>query len=214
MIDLIDFGAGNLQSALHAFQVLQGTKTAGEQPVRLIEKPDEIRSGTKALILPGDGSFKSAYDRLKQNGFAEYFKSEDFRKSKLPLLGICVGFQLLFDHSEEDGGSEGLGLLRGKVRRFSKGDLKIPHMGWNQCRPAKASPLLEGIKDNDFFYFVHSYYAEIDASESSSLLLGSDYGIPFPAAVEKGLVSGFQFHPEKSHRAGWRILENFVKSLK
>lgn len=206
MIDLIDFGAGNLQSALHAFEVLK-------PPVRLIERPEEIRPDTRALVLPGDGSFKSAYDRLKKNGFAAYFRSEAFEKSRLPLLGICVGFQLLFDYSDEDGGSEGLGLLRGKVRRFAKKELKIPHMGWNQCRPAKASPLLEGIKENDFFYFVHSYYAEIDASDKSNLLLSSDYGIPFPAAVEKGRVSGFQFHPEKSHRAGWRILENFVKGL-
>lgn len=213
MIDLIDFGAGNLQSALHAFQVLQG---GGDQnaAVRLIEKPGQIGADTRALVLPGDGSFKSAYDRLKENGFADFFKSGDFQKSGLPLLGICVGFQLLFEHSEEDGGSDGLGLLSGRVRRFPKTDLKIPHMGWNQCRLAKPSPLLDGIRENDFFYFVHSYYAEIDASDSAALLLTSDYGFSFPAAVEKGSVSGFQFHPEKSHRAGWRILENFVKGLK
>ncbi len=207
MIDLIDFGAGNLQSALHAFGTLS-------PPVRLIRTPAEIDGQTRALVLPGDGSFKSAYETLRQNGFADYFRSNDFSKSRLPLLGICVGFQLLFEHSDEDGGSDGLGLIRGQVRRFPRNELKVPHMGWNQTHLCKKSPLLEGIRENEFFYFVHSYRAEVEEADREVVLLAADYGERFPAAVEKGLISGFQFHPEKSHRAGWRILENFIRGLR
>jgi glutamine amidotransferase len=205
MIALIDFGAGNLKSAEHAFSQLGST--------RVIERPGEITGDTKALVLPGDGSFRSAYERLVETGFSDYLKNENLR----PLLGICVGYQLLFDFSEEDGGSPGLSLIAGNVKKFPRSVGKIPHMGWNQVaikENKKSSPLIQGVQDDDFFYFVHSFYSELTPSSQSAELLSCDYGFPFCAAVEMKNISGFQFHPEKSHDLGRKLLKNFVEEVK
>ena len=202
MIALIDFGAGNLKSAWHAISALTSK-------VDIVVSPAELPSGTRGLVLPGDGSFRSAIERLEETGFARYLREEN----RLPLLGICVGFQLLFRHSDEDGGADGLGLIDGQVVRFPSGPEKVPHMGCNPTRQVKASPLLEGVPENSFFYYVHSYHAVVPSHSRGAVLLETEYIHPFVSGVEQGTVCGFQFHPEKSHHAGHRILANWVKGL-
>jgi glutamine amidotransferase len=125
------------------------------------------------------------------------------------LLGVCVGMQMLFEESEEFGTTPGLGLLRGRVRRFSN-DLLVPQVGWNQVRQRVAHPLFEGIADGAFFYFVHSYYCE--PVEGEVILSETDYGIAYPSVVACGNLSGVQFHPEKSQAAGLKLLSNFAQS--
>ncbi len=201
MITLIDFGAGNLKSAVYAFSQLAQTQ--------VVEKPSEISPQTKAFILPGDGSFKAAFDRLKETGFVDFLKNDN----KLPLLGICVGYQLLFNGSEEDGGSLGLGLVPGQVKRFPTSVGKIPHMGWNQVTLKKHSPVLEGLRNDDFVYFVHSYYSEVAVQAKEAILLETNYGFSFTSAIQYKNTLGFQFHPEKSHDLGRTLLANFVRNL-
>ena len=203
MIGIIDFGAGNLYSAYHAFNAFSSN-------TQIIKSPNDITEQTIGLVLPGDGSFPFAYNSLKKAGFVDYLRT----RLQLPLLGICVGFQLLFDASDEDGGSEGLGLIAGKVIRFnptSKNE-KIPHIGWNLCTSIKESKLLKGVPNKDYYYFVHSFFA-IPQNRDNELMT-SNYIQNFCAGVEKGNLFGCQFHPEKSHMAGWKIIENFVSFCK
>ena len=208
-IAIIDYGVGNLRSAEKAFQHL-GFDAA------LTRDPSALASARK-IVLPGVGAFGECMERLRENGFIEPLLKE-VRASK-PLLGICVGLQMLFDGSEETPGVAGLGLLKGTVRKFSGAEfgsssgLKIPQIGWNVLTypdDAKRHALFADLPTGSHVYFVHSYFAYPD--DPSDVLAFSDYGGPFCASAGRGNVMGVQFHPEKSQRAGLAILSNFGKA--
>ncbi len=196
MIAIIDYGAGNLRNVSKAFDFL-GTENI------VTSDPEEIKKADK-LVLPGVGAFGEGMANLCALGLDEVIRSE--ASSGKPLLGICLGMQMLFDESEESPNVKGLGILKGTIRRLPKvGDLKIPHMGWNDldCRGS----LFEGLH-NPFVYFVHSYY--LDAEDKAVVSAKTHYGIDIEVAVESGNVFGFQFHPEKSGDAGLKMLSNFA----
>jgi glutamine amidotransferase len=199
MIAIVDYGIGNLGS------VTKGFRRAGAE-VELSGDPELLRRAD-ALVLPGDGAFGAAMDEIERRGLEALLREAIERGT--PLLGICIGMQLLFEESEEHGRHRGLGVLPGRVRRFA-GELKVPHMGWNTLRATRPHPLLEGIRDGDHVYFVHSYYC--DAPEEV-VIATSDYGRAFPAIVGRGNVLGLQFHPEKSQAVGLRLAANFVSSI-
>lgn len=197
MINIIDFQMGNLRSVEKAFQYL------GFQ-ARVSQDPSDI-PGASHLVLPGDGAFGRSMEHIRGMGFEQPLR--EFLATGKPVLGICVGFQLLFEQSEEMGLHQGLALLPGTVIRFPAGR-KIPHMGWNQVAWRKDSPLSRGIPDNSFFYFVHSYYAR--AAAPGDVLGATDYGLEFASVVERDNLFAVQFHPEKSQEAGLRLLKNFA----
>ena len=158
-----------------------------------------------ALVLPGDGAFGATMDEIRRRGLVRPIEEAVARG--VPVLGICIGMQVLFEESEEHGRHLGLGLLPGRVRRLG-GGLPVPHMGWNVLRPRRPHPLLDGIAPGDYVYFVHSYYCD---AEPEVVLAETDYGIDFPAVVGRGAVLGMQFHPEKSQAVGLRLVANFVR---
>ncbi|MGE5403809.1 MAG: imidazole glycerol phosphate synthase subunit HisH [Candidatus Saccharibacteria bacterium] len=199
MIKIIDYGMGNLRS------VQKGCEKAGLQ-AEITSDPDEVLKGN-GVILPGVGAFGDAISQLKQTGLDKAVY-ETVRMGK-PLLGICLGLQLFFSESEEDGIYEGLNLIKGRVVRFPPGR-KVPHMGWNQLEIQGQPPLFKGIPDRSYFYFVHSYYC--DPTEPVTIGL-CDYGVKFTCAVQKGNIVGTQFHPEKSSALGLAILKNFGEML-
>lgn len=205
MIYIIDFDAGNLKSAESAFEKAAGR--LGER-VQVITNPSQIVEVPSGFVLPGDGSFPFAARFLKASGFFDLLKKTD-----RPVMGICVGFQLLFNFSKEHGGAAGMALIDGSVVPFEKKDLlktdKIPHMGWNRGVIKKRHILLDGVSAENWFYFVHSFYPENVMKED--VLLETSYGKPFASAVVRDNICGFQFHPEKSHREGIKIINNFVK---
>ena len=167
----------------------------------------------KALILPGVGSFDNAMERIIQNGLLDPLRRRVVDEG-VPLLGICLGMQLLFEKSEE-GKLEGLGLIPGEVKRFSFHDdtnirLKIPHMGWNVVNPVNNDPVFESNEEELRFYFVHSYHAVCEDKYISAI---TNYGYDFPCAVRRGNIFGVQFHPEKSHRFGMLFFENFIRFI-
>lgn len=200
MIDIaiVDYGVGNLASVLNMI------RKCGVE-ARLIDAPDRIEEPDK-LILPGVGAWDAGMSALNEGGFAEPIKR--YAASGRPLLGICLGMQLLLDASEE-GSRAGLGLVPGLVRRFDPGlGVRVPHMGWNVAVPTRASTLFP---DNDEvlrFYFVHSYYAE--CANLADAIAVAHHGRDFTCAVERANVMGVQFHPEKSHRFGMALLRRFV----
>ena len=195
---IIDYGVGNLFSLKSSFAFL------GE-PVRVSSDPDEIYKADR-VILPGVGAFADAAARLRAGGLDEAVKS--VAKKGTPLLGICLGMQLLFDASEEYGYHAGLGLLPGCVRRIPVPDesYKIPQIGWNSLHIVREHPLFANTNEGDFVYFVHSFHAE-DCGEA--LLATTDYGTTVTAAAARGNVCGTQFHPEKSGEVGLSILRAF-----
>jgi glutamine amidotransferase len=195
-ITLIDYGVGNLGSVARAFNRL-------DVDVELTSNPKRICDSTR-LVLPGVGHFGESMKNLRDRGLEGPIS--DALEAGARLLGICVGFQMLFELSEEAPGIPGLGLLPGEVHRFP-GDLTVPHIGWNQLESTQAVPLLDGIRDGDYFYFLHSYYAA-PADEQNSLA-NTEYGVRFCSVAGNGSVAGIQFHPEKSQNLGLRILENF-----
>jgi imidazole glycerol-phosphate synthase subunit HisH len=197
MIAIADYGIGNLGSVTKAF------RRSGAE-VLLTGDPDALRHAD-ALVLPGDGAFAATMAEVEGRGLVPVLR-EAVEQQK-PLLGICIGMQLLFEESEEHGRHAGLGFLPGRVRRF-EGDLPVPHMGWNRLHPRRPHPILEGIADGAHVYFVHSYYC--DAPENV-VIATSDYGLDFPAIVGRGSVLGVQFHPEKSQEVGLRMVESFVR---
>ena len=200
MLAVVDYGAGNLRSVLHALTSL------GVENLRVVRAAHELKGADK-VILPGVGAFGAGMNQLRAQGLVEPI--QDIVAAGTPTLGICVGMQFLFESSDEMGTHEGLGLLKGHVTRFpSRADLKVPHMGWNQLQPTGESPLTEGLNPGSFAYFVHSYYCVPD--DPHDVLLTSDYGFPFAAAVQRGELYGVQFHPEKSQRTGLQLLANFV----
>lgn len=199
MITIVDYQMGNLRSVQKAFERL-GAHAQITSDWRLIER-------ASALVLPGVGAFGDAIRELKCRDLIEPLRQ--FVHSGKPFLGICLGLQLLFEVSYEGGQHQGLGLLAGEVVRFPvQGDLKVPHMGWNQVRILRPNPLLAGIPDGAYFYFVHSYYAR--PKDESVVCLQTDYGGPFCAMVHKANVYATQFHPEKSQSMGLKMLSNFI----
>jgi glutamine amidotransferase len=198
-IAIIDYGVGNLRSVEKAFH-------AGG--VEAVVSSDEtvLRSADK-LVLPGVGAFRACMDGLKEHGFDRLVRERVAEGT--PLLGVCVGMQMLFEESEEFGTTAGLGFLKGRVRRFPEG-LRVPQVGWNQVEWKSGHLLSEGIADRTFFYFVHSFYCEAD--ELDDVVGETEYGIHYPSVVARGNVCGVQFHPEKSQAAGLRLLKNFAES--
>lgn len=199
MIAIVDYGMGNIGSVRKAFA------HAGAQTF-VADTPEALQTAS-AIALPGVGAFPPAMRRLAETGLARAI-IEAARKGK-PLLGICLGYQLLFDSSDEDEPTEGLALIPGEVKRFTV-DLKTPHIGWNSVTPKKRSPLTRGIVEGDYFYFVHSYYAVPRAKEDA--LLETEYGIPFASAAARENIFGTQFHPEKSQEKGLTIIGNFTEA--
>lgn len=196
MIAIIDYGAGNLKNVSKAFDFL-GVENVVTEDKDVIERADKV-------VLPGVGAFGEGMANLKSRGLDRAVKNA--ARAGKPVLGICLGMQMLFDESEESPGVEGLGILKGKIRKLPKvGDLKIPHMGWNDltCR----GKLFEGL-DKPFVYFVHSYY--LDAEDKSVVSAKTFYGIDIEVSVESGNIFGCQFHPEKSSSAGLQMLRNFA----
>ena len=199
MIAIIDYDAGNIRSVEKALTAL------GEQPVVTRDK-ENILAADK-LILPGVGAFGDAMERLRQYGLVEVIR--EAVKKGTPLLGICLGLQLLFERSDESDGVEGLGILKGEILKLPDSPgLKIPHMGWNSLHIQNSGRLFKGIPENTYVYFVHSYY--LQAEEEEIVKATTQYSTCIHASVEKGNVFACQFHPEKSSRWGLKILENFA----
>jgi glutamine amidotransferase len=196
-IVVVDYGMGNLHSVIKGIQKVK-------VPVKLSSKPSDLRSAI-GIVLPGVGAFADGMRELKSRKLSGAIIRE--AKKGKPVIGICLGMQLLFDESPEFGRHSGLGLVPGKVVRF-KTDLKVPHMGWNEIKKIKKSRLLAGIPDNSYAYFVHSYYCVPE--NKKAVLTKTKYGNTiFTSAVEAGNVSGFQFHPEKSGEGALKIYRNF-----
>lgn len=199
MIALIDYGIGNLRSVEKALLAVGGD-------VQLTSDPQVIRRAEK-LVLPGVGAFGDSMAGLRQRGFEELILER--AAAGVPLLGICVGMQLLFDTGEEMGEHSGLGLLPGRVRRFTTPGLKVPHTGWNQLEFDTGSPLLRGLRPGAYAYFNHGYYC--DPANPSDRLASTAYGLDYASIVRRGSLYGVQFHPEKSQSVGLQILMNFVE---
>lgn len=197
MLTIVDYGAGNLRNVYMAFRRL-GLEA-------LVTAEAELVSRASALVLPGVGAFGDSIGKLRALGLEEPITSSI--RDGVPFLGICVGLQLLFEVSEEMGEHRGLGILAGRVRRFSQG-LSVPHMGWNQIHQARAIPLWRGVPDGSYAYFVHSYYA--DPEDRAVVAATTDYGLDYASAVAQGNLYAIQFHPEKSQDVGERILRNFA----
>ena len=201
MLGLIDYGMGNLSS------VSKALKAVGANDMKIISTAEEIDAAS-AIILPGVGNFGDGMKNLEEHGLKYAIqRAIDFGK---PFLGICLGMQLLMQESEEAPGVEGLQIFEGKVVRFkSDADLKVPQMGWNSVRFMMPHPCVEGIKNDEYFYFVHSFYVE---PVNDEIVLGkTEYGIEFCSCIAQNNVFATQFHPEKSQDAGLKILENFVR---
>jgi glutamine amidotransferase len=202
MIGIIDYGMGNLYSVSKALERLNYEYLISDDP-RQLKK-------AKGLILPGVGSFKDAMRILNETGLSEFIRTAATEGT--PLLGICLGMQLLFEESEENGLTQGLRLLNGRVVRFrgvsANGEkYKVPHMGWNRLSFHRSSPLLDNVEQGHV-YFVHSYY--VQTNDHDVVLASSEYDVDVPAVVGKGNVFGTQFHPEKSGAIGMRILQNYA----
>lgn len=202
MLTIVDYDIGNVRSLAKAFEA------AGTRPLRT-DDPDAIAAADR-LVLPGVGAFGACAAALRERGLFELVA--DRARAGVPLLGVCVGMQLLFETSEERGKHDGLALLPGRVVRFADAlddqgrQLKVPHMGWNQLSPRGDHPIVDG--HTDHVYFVHSYHAS--PTDPDDVLATVSYGIDVPAIVGRGNVVGVQFHPEKSHTAGLALLRRFA----
>lgn len=198
MIVIVDCGAGNLRSVQKALERVGAAAVVSDDPAAL-----DVAQG---VVLPGVGAFGDGMDNLRARRLvAPVLRQVENGK---PLLGICLGMQLLFDESQEMGRHRGLELLPGRVVRFPRGDLKVPHIGWNRLRMASGDGLLSGIEQGAYAYFVHSYYPVPE--EPGDVLATTEYGVRFASVVGRGKVWGAQFHPEKSQEVGLRLLQNFA----
>lgn len=200
MVAIVDYGVGNLFSLKSSFAAI-GAEAIVTNSKAELEKADSI-------ILPGVGAFRDAAEKLKSSGLEETVIS--LAKSGKPLMGICLGMQLLFEKSYEYGVCDGLGLIKGEIKPIADvipKEYKIPHIGWNSLEMKKPSPIFENVKDGEYVYFVHSYYAA-DCEEAVTAV--SDYGAKLTAAVQSENIFGCQFHPEKSGETGLNILRSFV----
>lgn len=199
MIALIDYNMGNL------FSVTQAFKYCGETP-RIVTDAAELMK-FDAAVLPGVGNFGEGMLRLRESGLAE--KVIEFAQTGRPLLGICLGMQMLLGESDEAPGATGLNLIPGKVRRFPEMGLKVPQIGWNDVAFKQESvPLLAGLEDKSFFYFVHSYYVCPDAA--GAVIGETEYGVRYASIIGRDNIYGCQFHPEKSQNCGLQIVKNFI----
>lgn len=196
-VAIIDYGVGNLRSVEKAFGATgcEAVVTANESELRAAER----------LVLPGVGAFAACMKALSERGFDRLVRER--AEAGTPLLGVCVGMQLLFDESDEFGATRGLGLIRGRVRRFSD-ELVVPHVGWNRIHQNRPHALFEGIPDDSFCYFVHSFYCE--AADETVVAGQTEYGSRYASVVASKNICGVQFHPEKSQEIGLRMLKNFV----
>lgn len=202
MVVIVDYGMGNL------LNVEKALKKTGCQ-VKVTNNPSAIEEAV-GLVLPGVGSFKQCILNLTKKELVDPVYR--FIRSGRPFLGICLGMQVLFTESEEFGHSKGLGILKGKVVHFCKhSGLKIPHMGWNSIKMKKRAPALQGIPDNSYFYFVHSYYAVPE--DKDIIATTTEYETEFTSSVWKGNIFACQFHPEKSQKLGLTLLKNFKKTI-
>jgi glutamine amidotransferase len=202
MIGILDYGSGNVMAFINAYKKLN-------LPAQLVRTPTELDSVDK-IILPGVGAFDYAMQRLDRSGLRGAL-DEAVGRRKVPILGVCVGMQMLA-HSSAEGELAGLGWIEGEVKRFEPFyagyQVHIPHMGWNDVKPAKPCGLFRELESDARFYFLHSYYFECRRSED--VVAVTDYGIPFASGVRSENVYGVQFHPEKSHRWGILLLKNFA----
>lgn len=204
-VAVVDYGMGNLRSVQKALERVGVAAEVTRDAARI--------AAAEGVVLPGVGAFGACMENLR--GFDLVAPVMEAIESGRPFLGICVGLQLLFEESEEFGPVPGLGVLRGRCRRFQdtgEMDYRVPHMGWNQLRKQGVSPLLEGVDDGAFVYFVHSYYCESD--DPAVVAASTRYGTDFVAAVSRDNLFGCQFHPEKSQAVGMRILRNFGAIVK
>lgn len=197
-VGIIDYGVGNLRSVEKAF-------AAGGCDA-VVSSNEKVLREVDSLVLPGVGAFGACMKALKERGFDELILDR-VSMGGVPILGICVGMQMLFEGSEEFGWNEGLGFLKGTVKRFPD-DLRVPHVGWNSVKIERSHTLFDGIDDNSFFYFVHSYYCE--AYDKDDAIGSTEYGFEYASVVAKENVCGVQFHPEKSQTAGLGLLKNFA----
>lgn len=200
MIAIIDYEAGNLTSVERALAHLGVA-------CRVTADAGEIRAADR-VVFPGVGAAAAAMEVLRNSGLHNVIG--DVIEQKKPFLGICLGAQVMLDCSEEDGGTDCLGIIPGNVRRFAhEGEgFKVPHMGWNDIAVCRAHPVLKGIIPSDRFYFVHSYY--LDTADAGNCIARTEYGFPFVSVMGRGSVFACQFHPEKSGPPGLRILKNFA----
>ncbi len=196
MIAIIDYGAGNIQSVKNALDFLKVKNI-------ITDKAEDILKADK-VIFPGVGAFGNIMIALKEKKLIEPIKESI--KTKL-YMRICLGLQVLFEKSEENPGVKGLGILKGDVKKFKSKTLKIPQIGWNSIKINKKAPILNKIKENSYFYFVHSYY--VDPKEKNITLTKTHYGQEFVSGIAKDNIFGLQFHPERSGEVGLQLLKNF-----
>jgi glutamine amidotransferase len=201
MIAIVDYGVGNLHSVQKAVEFVGGQSVVTSDPA-------EIMSADK-VVLPGVGAFKDGLDGLQARNLISVVIN--YAATGKPLLGICLGMQLLFEESEEQGNHQGLGLLSGRVVAFTDSTLKIPQIGWNTISLKRESPLFSGLQSGDHVYFNHAYYC--CPQTAADTLTSTEYGIVFSSAVNRGNIFGAQFHPEKSQKIGLKILQNFVERI-
>jgi len=195
-VAIIDYGVGNLRSVEKAF--------AATGCEAVVSGDESVLQSAERLVLPGVGAFASCMTALRERGFDSLVRER--AAAGTPLLGICVGMQMLFEVSDEFGTTDGLGLLRGRVRRFAN-DLVVPQVGWNRIRQRRQHGLFAGVEDGAFCYFVHSYYCE---PENTDLMVGeTEYGVKYASVVANENICGVQFHPEKSQHVGLQMLKNF-----
>lgn len=203
MITLIDYGVGNIFAFQNVYKRL-------DIPTKIARNPSELEDAQK-LILPGVGAFDYAMEGLNLSGMRQKL-DELVVEKKIPIIGICVGMQMMGNKSDE-GTAEGLKWIDADILKFDESLIeqrtKLPHMGWNDVKPLKNNPLFKGLEDDAIFYFLHSYYFKCNNPENSIAI--SDYGIPFTSAVNDDNIFGIQFHPEKSHHYGEKLLHNFAK---
>lgn len=203
MITLIDYGVGNIFAFQNVYKRL-------DIPTKIAKTAADLEDAQK-LILPGVGAFDYAMEQLNQSGMRTKL-DELVLEKKIPIIGICVGMQMMGNRSDE-GQSEGLKWIDAEILKFDESTIhqrtKLPHMGWNDVKPHTGHPLFEGLEENAIFYFLHSYYFNCKNQNNSIAL--SDYGVSFTSAVQSGNVYGIQFHPEKSHQYGEKLLYNFSK---
>lgn len=202
---VIDYGMGNLGSVCNALAA------AGATPVRA-ERPEQLVAA-EAIVLPGVGAFAAGMDNLRARGFIPALRRAVLEQAK-PFLGICLGMQLLADSGTEHGASAGLGLVPGRVERLAlpeTGDCRLPHIGWNDLKIRRHDGLYAGIADGENFYFVHSYVFLAD--DPATVSATCEHGVEFTASLEVGNISAVQFHPEKSHQAGLRLLGNWLNKV-
>lgn len=205
MLTIVDYGVGNLASIRNMLK-----KNGIDSQISADEK---VIGEAERLILPGVGAFDTCAEKLRESGLIPLLNRKALEE-KIPVLGVCVGHQLLLEGSEE-GRLPGLGWIKGRVIRFRQDKLppgyKIPHMGWTEVSLCRQSPLFDEMYDEPRFYFVHSYHA--DPADKADALIQANYGYRFVAGVQHGNIAGVQFHPEKSHKFGMKLLNNFVKNF-